>query len=120
MAECKRSKSEDSCGKSRHFTANQVCKKGLTFYATYTIINKNGAILILSTHYPSLMDEFDRNDNACIIRNEDGISVKNLASRFIRNDIKKSVAYESNFLNGTAPSYEAVMDYKRFLRGEIQ
>lgn len=83
-------------------------------------INKNGAILMFSTHYPSLLDEFDRNDNTYIIRNEDGISVENLASRFTRNDIKKSVAYESNYLNGTAPSYEAVMDYKRFLRGEIQ
>ena len=85
-----------------------------------TRINKNGAVLIFSTHYPSLLDEFDRNDNTYIIRNEDGISVENLASRFTRNDIKKSVAYESNYLNGTAPSYEAVMDYKRFLRGEIQ
>ena len=85
-----------------------------------TKINKNGAILIFSTHYPSLLDEFDRNDNTYIIRNEDRISVENLASRFTRNDIKKSVAYESNYLNGTAPNYEAVMDYKRFLRGEIQ
>lgn len=85
-----------------------------------TRINKNGAILLFSTHYPSLLDEFDRNDNTYIIRNEDGITVENLASRFTRNDIKKSVAYESNYLNGTAPSYEAVMDYKRFLREEIQ
>ena len=85
-----------------------------------TRMNKNGAILMFSTHYPSLLDEFDRNDNTYFIRNEDGISVENLASRFTRNDIKKSVAYESNYLNGTAPSYEAVMDYKRYLRGEIQ
>lgn len=85
-----------------------------------TKINKNGAILMFSTHYPSLLDEFDRNDNTYIIRNKEGISVENLASRFTRNDIKKSVAYESNYLDGTAPSYEAYMDFKRFLRGEIQ
>jgi len=36
MAEFCRSDPQDSCGKSRHFAANQVCKKGLTFYATYT------------------------------------------------------------------------------------
>ena len=83
-------------------------------------INKNGAILVFSTHYPSLLDEFDRNDNTYIIRNEDGISIENLASRFTRNDIKKSVAYESNYLDGTAPSYEAYMDFKRFLREEIK
>ena len=83
-------------------------------------INKNGAMLVFSTHYPSLLDEFDRNDNTYIIRNEDGISIENLASRFTRNDIKKSVAYESNYLKGTAPSYEAYIDFKRFLQGEIQ
>lgn len=83
-------------------------------------INKNGAILVFSTHYPSLLDEFDRNDNTYIIRNEDGISIENLASRFTRNDIKKSVAYESNYLDGTAPSYEAYMDFKRFLHEEIK
>jgi len=85
-----------------------------------TKINKKGAMLMFSTHYPTLLDEFDRNDNTYIIRNEEGITVENLASRFTRNDIKKSVAYESDYLNGTAPSYEAVMDYRRYLRGEIQ
>ena len=63
---------------------------------------------------------FVNNDNTYIIRNEDGISIENLASRFTRNDIKKSVAYESNYLNGTAPSYETYMDFKRFLREEIK
>ena len=85
-----------------------------------TRINLNGAMLLFSTHYPSLLDEFDRNDNTFIVRNEDGISVENLAARFTRNDIKKSVAYESNYLKGTAPSYEAYMDFKRFLRGQMQ
>ena len=85
-----------------------------------TRINLNGVMLLFSTHYPSLLDEFDRNDNTFIVRNEDGISVENLASRFTRNDIKKSVAYESNYLKGTAPSYEAYMDFKRFLRGQMQ
>ena len=85
-----------------------------------TRINLNGAMLLFSTHYPSLLDEFDRNDNTFIVRNEDGISVENLASRFTRNDIKKSVAYESNYLKGTAPSYEAYMDFKRFLGVQMQ
>ena len=42
--------------------------------------------MVFLTHYPSLLDEFDRNDNTYIIRNEDGISIENLASRFTRND----------------------------------
>ena len=85
-----------------------------------TDINKNGAILIFSTHYPSLLDEFDRNDNTYIIRNEDRITIENLASRFTRNDIKKSVAYESDYLEGTAPSYEAVNGFRQYLRREIR
>ena len=84
-----------------------------------TNINRNGAALVFSTHYPSLLDEFDRNDNTYIIRNENGITIENLAARFNRNDIKKSVAYESDYLNGTAPSYEAVLNYRKYLQGEI-
>lgn len=85
-----------------------------------TDVNKNGAILIFSTHYPLLLDEFDRNDNTYIIRNDGGITIENLAARFNRNDIKKSVAYESDYLNGTAPSYEAVQNYRKYLQGELR
>lgn len=83
-------------------------------------INKKGAVLLFSTHYPALLDEFDRNDNTFIVRNEGGITIENLSTRFQRNDIKKSVAYESDYLNGTAPSYEAIMGYKKYLQGEIK
>lgn len=83
-------------------------------------INKNGAVLLFSTHYPSLLDEFDRNDNTYIVRNEEGITIENLSKRFKRNDIRKSVAYSSNYLKGTAPSYEAVLGYRKYLQGEIQ
>lgn len=83
-------------------------------------INKKGAVLLFSTHYPALLDEFDRNDNTYIVRNEGGITIENLSTRFQRNDIKKSVAYESDYLNGTAPSYEAIMGYKKYLQGEIK
>lgn len=59
-------------------------------------------------------------DNTYIVRNEGGITIENLSTRFQRNDIKKSVAYESDYLNGTAPSYEAIMGYKKYLQGEIK
>ena len=32
-------------------------------------LNKNGGTLIFSTHYPELLDEYDRNDSIYIIRN---------------------------------------------------
>lgn len=76
-------------------------------------INKRGGALIFSTHYPELLDEFDRNDSIYIVRNRDGIEVENLSSLLKRNDIKKSDAYQSGFLEGTTPMYEAYMRLKK-------
>lgn len=78
-------------------------------------VNKTGAMLIFSTHYPELLDEFKRNDNIYIVRNRQGISVENLSMILKRNDIKKSEAYQSGYLEGTVPMYEAYMDLKRAL-----
>lgn len=35
-------------------------------------LNKNGGTLIFSTHYPELLDEYDRNDSIFITRNCNG------------------------------------------------
>lgn len=76
-------------------------------------LNKNGGTLIFSTHYPELLDEYDRNDSIFITRNRNGITVENLSKILKRNDIKKSDAYQSGFLEGTAPLYEAYMRLKK-------
>lgn len=72
-------------------------------------LNKNGGTLIFSTHYPELLDEYDRNDSIFITRNRNGITVENLSNILKRNDIKKSDAYQSGFLEGTTPTYEAYL-----------
>lgn len=72
-------------------------------------LNKKGGTLIFTTHYPELLDEYDRNDGICIVRNRNGITVENLSYILKRNDIKKSDAYQSGFLEGTTPAYEAYM-----------
>lgn len=41
--------------------------------------NKNGGTLIFTTHYPELLDEYDRNDGIYIVRNRNGITVENLS-----------------------------------------
>ncbi len=51
-----------------------------------------------SLHYPELLDEYDRNDSIFITRNRNGITVENLTNILKRNDIKKSDAYQSGFL----------------------
>ena len=74
--------------------------------------NKNGGILIFTTHYPELLDEYDRNDGIYIVRNCNGITVENLSYILTRNDIKRSDAYQSGFLEGTTPTYEAYIRLK--------
>ena len=78
-------------------------------------VNKNGATILFSTHYSELLDEFDRNDSIYIVRNKDGIGVENLSNILKRNDIKKSEVYDSGYLGGTVPSYEAYMALKKVL-----
>lgn len=73
--------------------------------------------MIFITHYPELLDEFDRNDGICIVRNRNGIAAENLSHILKRNDIKKSDAYQSGFLEGTTPAYEAYMRLKKNLAG---
>ena len=82
-------------------------------------LNKKGGTLIFTTHYPELLDEYDRNDGIYIVRNRNGITVENLSYILKRNDIKKSDAYQSGFLEGTTPAYEAYMRLKKSLAASI-
>ena len=76
-------------------------------------VNANGAVMIFSTHYAEILDEFDRNDSIYVVRNRNGITAENLSTILKRNDIKKSEAYESGFLEGTVPMYDAYMNLKK-------
>ncbi len=80
-------------------------------------VNPHGAVLVFSTHYSELLDEFERNDNIYIVRNRNGITAENLSLILKRNDIKKSEAYQSGFLEGTVPVYKAYKALKDSLIG---
>ena len=82
--------------------------------------NKKGGTLIFTTHYQELLDEYDRNDGIYIVRNRNGIMADNLSNILTRNDIKKSDAYQSGFLEGTTPAYEAYMRLKKSLEASIK
>lgn len=82
-------------------------------------LNKKGGTLIFTTHYPELLDEYDRNDGIYIVRNRNGIMADNLSNILTRNDIKKSDAYQSGFLEGTTPAYEAYIRLKKSLAASI-
>ncbi|WP_270500588.1 AAA family ATPase [Holdemanella porci] len=51
--------------------------------------NTNGSVLIYTTHYPELLDEYERNDSIYITENINGITATNLSHLLKRNDIKK-------------------------------
>lgn len=76
-------------------------------------INHNGGVLIFSTHYPEILDIFDRNDNINITRNDGNISIENLSAILTRNDIKKSDAYQSGLIGGTTPKYNDYLALKK-------
>ncbi len=82
-------------------------------------LNKKGGVLIFTTHYPEILDEYDRNDAINIVRNRKGITVNNLSNILKRNDIKKSDAYQSGFLEGTTPAYEAYIRLKKSLSASV-
>jgi len=76
-------------------------------------LNKHGATIIFSTHYPELLDVYDRNDGVIIIRNLDGIDATNLCEILHRNDLKKSEAYQNGSLEGTTIHFDR---YKALLK----
>lgn len=82
-------------------------------------VNKKGATLVFSTHYSELLDEIDRNDNIYIARNHGGITLQKLCEALKRNDIKKSDAFKSDFLNGTAPSYDSYMGLMKVIKNHM-
>lgn len=94
-----------------HFN-HEIISTLIRFYMDKKV-NPKGAMLIFSTHYVELLDEFERLDNIYIVRNRGGITTENLSVILKRNDIKKSDAYQSGFLEGTVPMYDAYMALKK-------
>ncbi len=100
-----------------HFNKEIVMTLVRLFMDAY--LNKNGGVLIFTTHYPEILDEYDRNDAINIVRNRNGITVENLSNLLKRNDIRKSDAYQSGFLEGTTPAYEAYIRLKKSLSASV-
>ena len=65
---------------------------------------------------PELLDEHKRNDSIFITKNIDGITIENLSESLERNDIKKSDAFQSGYLDGTAPSYNSYIKLKNYIK----
>lgn len=55
----------------------------------------------------------DNLDGIYIVRNRNGISAQKLGNILTRNEIKKSEAFNSDFLEGTMPTYDSYMQLKK-------
>ena len=82
-------------------------------------INRQGACLIFTTHYTEILDFIDRKDDIYVARRRKEqprkLELLNYAHLVNRNDVKKSEVILSNYLGGTAPSYEAIRDLEDYL-----
>lgn len=94
-----------------HFN-KAIVKTFISIFQDKTI-NKNNAKLVFTTHYPELLDAFDRNDDVLIARRQEKMTLDNLAELLDRNDFKKSEVFESDYLGGTAPNYDLMMSVRK-------
>lgn len=73
-------------------------------------MNPKGACLIFTTHYVEILDLVDRKDDIYITRRSRDeqklLEIINYKDVVKRNDVKKSEVFLSNYIGGTAPSYE--------------
>lgn len=76
-------------------------------------MNKNGAMLIFSTHYQELLDFLHRNDQINIVRRFKKIRIDNLSMLLNRSDLKRSEVYSSDRIEGTAPSYLSYLNFRK-------
>lgn len=79
-------------------------------------VNKHNATLIFTTHYPELLDLFNRSDNIYITKYNDKIKLENMYLDYnLRPELSKSKKFYNNAF-GTSVDYEALMDFKKELQ----
>ena len=113
------------------YLSSGTIKGIITFSMVKEVLHSGGYLLVdeIENHFnkeivTTLMRFFmdsrlNKNDGICIVRNRNGITAENLSYILKRNDIKKSDAYQSGFLEGTTPAYEAYMRLKKSLAASI-
>ncbi len=84
-------------------------------------LNKNGATIVFTTHYPELMDFMNRSDNIYVLRRnkEKKATIELLSDLVERDDLKKSDILLSNYIKGTAPSYKNIKQFKDYMKSEV-
>lgn len=86
-------------------------------YFTDKTININHGTLIFSTHYSEILDQIDRTDEEYITRRNEKISLQRYSQTHVRSDLSKAEVFESDYLGGTAPEYDAYIALKKQRKG---
>ena len=83
-------------------------------------INKKRAILIFSTHYSELLDDLERGDEIYLTKRKDKIQLQRYSKTGVRKDLSKSDVFDSNYIEGTAPKYEAYIKLRNATEGAVK
>lgn len=86
-----------------------------------TETNPHGATLLLTTHYPEVLDHLRRKDNVYFFaRGANALtSVVKYSSKVKRIENKKSEVFVSNFVRGTAPRFAEVTALREFAKSAV-
>lgn len=69
--------------------------------------------MIYTSHYSELLDGISRGDQIYIARRTGEISLARYSEEDVRPDISKTDVFDSNYLSGTAPEYDAFIALKK-------
>lgn len=76
-------------------------------------INSKRASLVFSTHYSEILDDLERGDEIYIVKRDQQIRLQRYSKAAVRNELNRSDVFDSDYLNGTAPDYEAYLKLRK-------
>lgn len=94
-----------------HF--NQAIVRTFIDFFSNKRINTKNAILVFSTHYSELLQDLERGDQVFIVRKDKKTSVSRYAEQKIRSDLNRTDVFNSNYIEGSAPDYDAYINLKK-------
>lgn len=100
-----------------HF--NHAIVRSFIEYFADPRINTNRATLIFSTHYSELLDDLERGDEIYLTKREHKIQLQRYSKSGVRKDLSKSDVFDSNYLGGTAPKYQAYIKLRNATKGVV-
>lgn len=101
-----------------HF--NQAIVRTFIDFFSNKRINLNNAILVFSTHYSELLQDIERGDQVFIVRKDKKTSVSRYSEQKIRADLNRTDVFNSNYIEGSAPDYDAYINLKKAVIGAVK